>query len=324
MNVGLAGEFRCVVTKADGTIKLDTGYQKNLILNQGLDFFGAGNANVEINLFCAIGSGNSVPAITQKNLDVVVAIAQGTNKTSDYSYTDKGDDLYRMWEQKKYRYSGLSDVNISEVGLCSAGASTSNYNLTTRALIKDSSGSPTTISVKTGETLDIFYKIHKVTDISDKAYVVNMVNGDGVKTPYNVVMRAAHVGVPAGNSVASAFYHQTNNSLSYSTTNLELSDKTTVPAAAYNLSVNGNKLGEYTAGSYKRILTFNFGLNDGNNIDIRVLFFAVGSYSTPYIPFYPFQLRFGKVSDDAPIVKTNQETLSIPVEFSWGRYEGDL
>lgn len=40
MRVGVAGEFRCVVTKADGTIKTDTGYQRNIILNQGLDFFG--------------------------------------------------------------------------------------------------------------------------------------------------------------------------------------------------------------------------------------------------------------------------------------------
>ena len=36
-NIGVAGEFRCVVKKADGSIKTDIGYQKNLILNQGLD-----------------------------------------------------------------------------------------------------------------------------------------------------------------------------------------------------------------------------------------------------------------------------------------------
>ena len=31
-NMGMAGEFRCVVKRADGSTKIDTGYQKNLIL----------------------------------------------------------------------------------------------------------------------------------------------------------------------------------------------------------------------------------------------------------------------------------------------------
>lgn len=38
-NMGMAGEFRVVVKRADGSVKTDTGYQKNLILNQGLGFF---------------------------------------------------------------------------------------------------------------------------------------------------------------------------------------------------------------------------------------------------------------------------------------------
>ena len=44
-NIGMAGEFRCVVKKSDGSTKIDTGYQKNLILDQGLDFFGGGNGD---------------------------------------------------------------------------------------------------------------------------------------------------------------------------------------------------------------------------------------------------------------------------------------
>ena len=44
-NMGIAGEFRVVVKRADGSTKIDTGYQKNLILNQGLDFFGGGRGD---------------------------------------------------------------------------------------------------------------------------------------------------------------------------------------------------------------------------------------------------------------------------------------
>mgnify|MGYP007002822680 CR=1 FL=1 len=75
-NMGMTGEFRCVVKRADGSTKIDTGYQKNLILNQGLDFFGFGTnvGNVEsIMNYCIIGSGNSTPTYAQNKLDNAIA-----------------------------------------------------------------------------------------------------------------------------------------------------------------------------------------------------------------------------------------------------------
>lgn len=69
--VGIAGEVRCVITRADGSVKADTGFQKNLILNQGLEFFGGGKGTF-INTYCAIGSGNSTPTITQTQLDAYI------------------------------------------------------------------------------------------------------------------------------------------------------------------------------------------------------------------------------------------------------------
>nr|WP_241879648.1 hypothetical protein [Psychrobacter sp. PraFG1]UNK06475.1 hypothetical protein MN210_08250 [Psychrobacter sp. PraFG1] len=38
MKTGFAGELRCIVKKKDGTTVQDTGYQKNMFLNTGLDF----------------------------------------------------------------------------------------------------------------------------------------------------------------------------------------------------------------------------------------------------------------------------------------------
>ncbi|MFP3366621.1 hypothetical protein R0J93_23535, partial [Pseudoalteromonas sp. SIMBA_148] len=90
------------------------------------------------------------PSINQTKLDSFIALASGTNATSDFSYIDNGDNLYRMWEQKRYRFTGINDANISEVGLVSEGTTSSTYYLTTRALIKDSTGNPTSISIKTG------------------------------------------------------------------------------------------------------------------------------------------------------------------------------
>lgn len=311
--VGIAGEVRCVVTKADGTVKTDTGYQKNLILNQGLDFFGGGKGTA-INASCAIGSGNSAPAITQTVLDAFITLVSGTDVTSSYAYTNTGDGMYRMWEQQKYRFTGLNNVNISEVGLISTGTNSTNNYLTTRALIKDSSGTPTSISVLTGETLDIYYKIHKVIDVSDKSFVINVLDGNGGSVPYNIIIRSASVGSNLSNNVSSAL-----GTLSYPIVSAsDLSNITSSPSGATGgLS---SVLSEYTPSSYTRGLTLTMSLNE-SNIGIR----TISSYTgEPSLTFLPFQMRFGRVSDDAPLTKTANDTLSIPLEFSWGRYEGVL
>lgn len=311
MHLGIAGEFRLVVTRADGTTKTDTGFQKNLILNQGLDFFGGGKGD-SINASCAIGSGNSTPAITQTKLDAFLALASGSDTTSDYSYVDEGDGLYRIWEQKKYRFTGLDDVNISELGLVSQGSTSENYFLTTRVLIKDSSGTPTSIGLKLGETLDIYYKIHKVVDTRDKEFVISMLDDNGESVPYNVVVRPSLVG----------------------SSNWKVTSPMTVgPGAAASssdlvpitgLTNESNKsegctLGSYVPLSFKRVLTAFFSLNLGNVGGIRTT--AVHGAMNE---LGNFQMRFGRVSDDSPIPKTNKDTLTIPFEYSWGRFEGEL
>lgn len=313
MHVGIAGEVRCVVTKADGTVKTDTGFQKNLILNQGLDFFG-GSYGSRINNICAIGSGNSTPAITQTKLDAYITQATGTGTTSDYSYEDKGDNLYRMWEQKKYRFTGLDNVNISEVGLVSTGSASSNYYLTTRALIKDNLGFPTTISIKTGEILDIYYKIHKVISTLDTEYVINMLDGNGGSVPYNVIVRPARVGTSSWDVSRSANLNP-GNFLASAATTADLTAITTAPSAP---TIAGNTYynRSYVKGSHKLVVDLRYDL-DTCNTGIRTLV-GYSSY------FYDYQIRYGAVSDDSMIPKSNEHTLVIPIEFSWGRYEGEL
>lgn len=323
LDVGFAGEFRIVVSDKDGNIKQDTGYQKNLILNQGLDFFGGGKAYY-FNDYCVVGSGNSTPVVTQTKLDVAVAIAGGSGAGSDSSYADKGDNLYRMWEQKKYRFEGLSNVNISEVGLSSSKINgdqyptVTDYWLNTRALIKDSSGTPTTITVKTGEVLDIYYKIHKVVDTRDKEFVVDMLDGDGGSVPYNMTVRLAKVGLWVYPFCPIAF--QTTGIIKPSKNELKPITVTEYPESRLDGTVVYSK---YTRLELKRGLKVTIPLNLGNISGIRTMY--VGENSTEYdTSWYPFQARFGSVADDSPIPKTANHTLEIPFEISWGRYEGAL
>lgn len=315
IDVGFAGEYRAVVSSSDGEVIYDSGYQRNIILNQGLNFFG-GTKGGSFNQGCVIGSGNTIPAITQTLLDNFVAgVGIGTDITQDYSYVDKGDGLYRLWEQRKYRFAGLVDKNISEVGLVSQYNTNSGvtYYLTTRALIKDSEGLPTTITVREGEVLDIYYKIHKVIDVTDKDFVVNMSDVDGGLVPYNVKVRPCLVGTSSWGVTSNAAENPGNLRGSI-TTKSELVSIVAYPSGTYISNTYYNTA--YVEGSFELTVNKRYGLDDYST-GIRTSF----SYSNP---FYQYQMRYGKVSDDTMIEKTNRHTLTLPHKIKWGRFEGEL
>lgn len=317
MNLGIAGEFRCVVLKEDGTVKEDTGYQKNLLLDQGLEFFG-GSYGSSLNLRLLIGSGNSTPEVTQTVLDAPVSIASSTSINSDYSYDDGGDGLYKFWEERVYRFTDIANINISELGLASSRTNSptapliDNYWLTTRALIKNLSGNPTTITLLEGEFLDVYYKIHKVLDISEKSTVINMTDGDGGSIPYNVKIKGSYVGNSSYNTVA-GYSGYVASSTYFSSS--EWVDVTSTPKGS-RLS-NLASVEPYVERSYKRVYKISAGLNDAN-MEIRTI--STGNSSH----FIPFQVRFGSVADDSPIPKTASDSLEVRLEMSWDRYSGEL
>ena len=333
MKVGLSGEFRLLVTREDGSIKLDTGYNSNLILDQGLDFFGLGGGQGDyLNQYCLIGAGNTAPEASQTALDSVIKGVEYLTTSSDYTYTDEGDGLYKFWEERKYRFEGLGDINISEVGLASKYTSISNYYLTTRALIKDSEGLPTTISLKTGETLDVFYKIHKQYSTVDEVFQVNILDGEGGVEPFNVTVRPNAVGSSKGynNNVSSYLgvnVDDTRNMGYLFADELEPIEASSTDYSTHRILAEKFKLSTYVTGTFKRVLTIKVGIDDGNIPEgIRRFRYRTGgaSFAKSPVPFMPLQLRFGSVADDSPIMKTDKESLDIPIEFSWGRVEEEV
>lgn len=315
MHSGIAGEFRVVVSRADGSIKTDTGLQKNLILNQGLDFFGGGKGS-KFNDKCAIGTGNSAPTVTQNNLDALVAVVSGSDSASSYSYVDKGDNLYRTWQERMYRFSNLNNVNISEVGLISTGTSASTYYFTTRALIKDSAGNPTSISVKTGETLDIYYRIWSVRSTIDVDVQINMIDGVGGSVPYNSKARLKDVGNINNKPMIGAPVATNVPQYAFVAYPSDLGAITSSPSGPH-IGAKGNisSDSDYVQGSYKLVGTYNLALNEFNG-QIRSV--TIGTFVGQW------QVRYGSVDGDNPIPKTSNDTLTLPFEFSWGRYEGEL
>lgn len=309
-NMGMAGEFRCVVKRADGSTKIDTGYQKNLILNQGLDFFGGGNGS-DMMAYCVIGSGNSQPSYTQNKLDTAVLGVRGTASSTKYDYDASRDgNLYKTNKVCKYSFTGLNNVNISELGLSSNYTNNTTYYLCTRALIKDSQGNPTTITVLSGEILEVYYKIWAVYDTTDKTGTINLIDGVGGSVAYNYVLSPMLVGsnydgevgrIPQAGSIK----------LLYAGDKASLTGQ---PSNTLYSTTSKGSLTSYVTGNHKTVFTFTADISSANG-SIRTYGFSNMGW---------WQIRFGSVADDSPITKTSTQTLAIPVEVSWGRYEGAL
>ena len=324
-NIGMAGEFRCVVKKSDGSIKTDTGYQKNLILDQGLDFFGGGNGSDMMD-YCVIGSGNSNPLASQNKLESsIIYYASGEDFSTKYDYDASRDgNLYKTNKVRKYTFNGLNNFNISEVGLASQFSSSTNYYLCTRALIKDAQGVPTTITVLSGEVLEIHYKLWIVYDVTDKTGTLNLLDGVGGSTAYNYIARLAGVGgtniggsATYGNATVGLTLSEGAGNNSHSVANGGIGAITGAPTGTESEYISSSSVSTatYISRSYKRQITWSLSTSQANFAIRSVLFYTKMGF---------WQIRFGSVANDSPIDKTNTQTLTIPIEISWGRYEGAL
>ena len=312
MQVGLYGEVKVIVKRADGTVRLDTGFFPNVITNLGLDAIGN---NHNLFNYCAVGGGNSTPLNTNTKLDNFLAVGSQISSESKYDYDPVRDtEFYKCSRTVGYRFEGLDNKNISEVGLVGDYAS-GQHPAYTRTLIKNSAGEPTVITVLSGEILELQYRLWQVFDLKDKDQVVTAMI-DGVEVPVNVKIRLAGVGGNLGGSwsyaavVGAHLTFQGNNHHQFGTG--ELGEITGQNSGLTNV-YPGLSWEAYQPSTYKRKFYVNASITDAVHPIRSFLFFTgLGAY----------QGRFGTVNGDLPIDKTNQDILQLGFEMSWGRYEG--
>ena len=311
MQVGLYGEVKVIVKRADDTVRLDTGFFPNVITNLGLDAIGNDN---DLFNFCAVGGGNSKPLNTNTKLDNPLQVVSPISSESKYDYDPVRDtEFYKCSGTVGYRFEGLDNKNISEVGLVGDYRS-ELHSAFTRTLIKNSAGEPTVITVLSGEILELQYRLWQVFDVKDKDQVVTAMI-DGVEVPFNVKIRLAGVGGNLGGSwsyaavVGAHLTFQGNNYHQFGTGELgEITGQNSGLTNVYGLSWEA-----YQPSTYKRKFYANTSITEAVHPIRSFLFFTgLGAY----------QVRFGTVDGDLPIDKTNQDILQLGFEMSWGRYEG--
>lgn len=299
-HIGLEGifNFKLTNTKTGETRQFEF---KNLILNSGLDRMAAGPFIAG----CVLGSASSTPTVTDTSITSILGSSTtlqangiGTTNTTTPPYWRSSYWTYRFIE-------GKATGNISQVAMAfgTVNTTTNSYTgLFSLALVKDSNGTPITITKLADEVLDVTYTLQLYCPASD---VTGTVSISGVS--YNYIVRPALAAVwwPA-----SATFENLNPAYASQET---IGTQLTAPSnMAYNMT--SSTVSSYTAGSFTRDYDVLWDLNQGNVAGgIRSVRLASTNAGTHW------QIEYSNATDGTAIPKDATKRLTLKYRFTWGR-----
>lgn len=307
-NTELSGEYRMVITRADGTIE-DSGWFHNLILDAGLDRLGSGFQSATL-AYARVGTGSSTPIASQVQLDSQIAVSgSGGSATST---SNEGAPTYRSTLTYTFAFAqGAVVGNVTEVGI---GWGTTGATLFSRALILDNTGSPTTITLVSIDQLTVFYRIRISPPLTDGTGVLTLGS-----TNYSYTTRILNAAT-FGQTQYLFHYGFEYFGQPYSTATTTFGAGASLAAITASNPV-GTQSGSvptanavpntYTNGTFYRDSVVTWPISSGNATGgIQAIMMPFG---TPYQPFR-YQIVFG-----TPIPKSSTNVLTLTIRFSWAR-----
>ena len=333
---GMCGEFKLeafkgfefpkgsgIIYEYPGSRRLLMDWTDNLIVNQGLNFYGL-DTNPNAMAKCHVGSGNTAPVDGDTQLQTFIASAG----FGDSNSTAQGSAPYYGVEENTYTFNpgfGGGPVNINEIAAAETDTVTS---ITARSLTVDGVGAPTTISVLADEYLQAFYRRrnypgHLVEATGAPTDDTDIVTVQGI--PYTYTIRPAMV--TQGGSHASPSTHgwgtgprfplvptfgfgNNTSRQALAGTSVAVLGAVTSTLSAFQSSPNHNSdsgVGSYSAGTFNREIWYQWGINNANDVGgIKGLFLktSMGAY----------QMTF-----DIVIPKVFGEVFTFYHNFSWNR-----
>jgi len=277
-------------------VNVETGRRRkladfpNLITTNGANLWATSN----IFTTCCVGSGNTPPALGDTALQSLV----GTTTTIVVgTAAAQSSPPYYGTTSVTYRFAaGVATGNLAEVGV-----GVLNNSLFSRALILDSFGSPTTITVLSNEALDVTYQLRQYVPTSD---VTGTVTIGAVN--YNYTLRAARAtqsgswartgldraGTPITQAYSGAIGAVTASSPSGSAANAD--SVSTTP---------------YSTGSFEVDSVATWGLSSANFGGVNSFFYQCGldAFSSGC-----FQCGFNN-----PIPKDGTKVLTLSFGYTW-------
>lgn len=303
MHIAMAGEYTLRKYNVEtGKLVQEVGPFHNTITNIGLNRIGSGGALD----YCYVGTGTN-PA-TQ--IDTVMGNRIATTQTIQTQGSSSSPTTpYWKQESRTFRFgAGAAAGNITEVGIgWGAAGVTTNY-LWSRELTVDSGGNPVTITVLSNEFLDVTYTLRyypNLTDFSGSFMLgattynytgrISNVTGGSMNLPFNMTGLTPQLGY-AGYSCALG---PVTGGITGSTESVTMSGTVTQTP--------------YVDNSLKRTCSTSFSLGQANvSGGIRAM--TITNTGTSMVTLL-YQILL-----NAPIPKDNTRTMTLNMEYSWGRY----
>lgn len=305
---GVAGFYKIEAIRVDPngeeiSRRVVADWFENLITNQGLDRLATNYANENFP-YCLVGSGATAPA--NGDTALVSPVASTSTQLSTSSGAQPSAPYYGYW-RRQYRFgTGVAAGNLAEVGV---GWGPSGNVLFSRALIKDSSGNPTTITVLADEILDVTYEVRNYPFLTGLAgsFVIG-------STTYTTEMRAANVTTAYNIFQGGWGLENSMNPLNQNPTYLPVrlyadgafGAITAEPTGSSNIEGKWDSVVAYVAGSKQLQVTAKWpvgtAITNGN-----MMFMASGGCTT-------------QMSVSPGITKTNPQELKMVFTISWDRY----
>ncbi|WP_444897899.1 hypothetical protein [Microbulbifer sp. SSSA005] len=289
LHLTMAGRYRLRARSRDGRERPLADWFPNLITNNGLDLLAA-SGTLEGSYSAiggvAVGTGNTTPSESDAQLASHRAfVRDSTSENTNINSTDRYLAVTKTWQFDP----GEADGNITEIGVGE------NYNnLFSRALIVDTDGNPTSITVLSDEYLIVSYELRFYQPVDD---VVTTVDG------YSITLRPASVNVTGASYWTATGFFIDAGAQSSQAHAAPLADIDNLPGSSHNrTSVTTD---DYTPGSYSRTGTIHFDSTAAND--------TLEAFS---FKFGPGRFQF---SVSPAIVKTSLQEINIGVGVSWGR-----
>lgn len=295
--------------------RIDTGFFDNILTDSLFNSWIGGTSTTMDSCvsYCGVGSGSSTPAANNTTITQI-----GTRATR-FSRTTSNSSLTNT-ATCQYRFSAGQIVGtIAEVALFT---NSTGGNTNTRALIKDSGGTPTTITLTSADTLYITWRCSCTIPSSDLTGTLSI---SGVS--YNYSMRPCNFTATIGGGSISNIFIPTANDGSMGASSgfglgymgayatQTLGSNTSSPAGTGFFSSQGS-VGSYTTGSLARTITYTLTPSQGNTgSGIGSLIFASVAGSSGA----GFQVSIAAVSGGGTIPKDNTKTFVLPVTYTFGR-----
>lgn len=307
IKLGFSGEYKLVINKPNGEI-YETDWMKNVITDIGLDYIGNPTAQFtydRIPYYFRLGTGTSPPLPINTKLDNQIAWAENqfnfgvSSSRNGYTYTS-------TW---RYNFAqGAVVGNITEMGVGWESSNTGN-SLFSRALILDSSGNPTTLTLTSIDQLTAYYRCSMIAPTNDIVgnFQINSITYNYIGRAFNLSSDGWGSNKPNSNIWRLSFAAGGN-----ALTGLVPIDGSFPPNV--NDIFAWADYSDYIPGSKYRNFTLNVPVGGGNFsagdppvIGIKTLFITTSGGTNWQYEFNP------------PIPKVNTQVLTMAFRVSWDR-----